>query len=172
MTESAPIPGSSPSQPGESAEPPLSGRPATRGRGLVIAGAILVGLYLVPAVALITWFVWGLFTSAEAASMVFVFWLFALLALTPLWVVGIALLGAGRSQQRGRVTGATAAWILAIGGMPAIGLLLSAVMSLLGAGQDSLSGVAFAALLVGIPVLTVLALVSGAWLTWGRPRTA
>ena len=104
--------------------------------------------------------------------MVFVFWLFALLALTPLWIIGIVLLGAGRSQQRGPVKGATAAWILAIGGMPAIGLLLSAVMSLLGAGQDSLSGVAFAALLVGIPVLTVLALVSGAWLTWGRPRTA
>lgn len=144
----------------------------TRGRGLVIAGAILVVVYLVPAVALIAWFVWGLLTAAEAASMVFVFWLFALLALTPLWIIGIVLLGAGRSQQRGPVKGATAAWILAIGGMPAIGLLLSAVMSLLGAGQDSLSGVAFAALLVGIPVLTVLALVSGAWLTWGKPRTA
>ena len=160
MAEPAPAPASSPSpQP-------------TRGRGLVIAGAILVVIYLVPAVALIAWFVWGLLTAAEAASMVFVFWLFALLALTPLWIIGIALLGAGRSQQRGPVKGATAAWILAIGGMPAIGLLLSAVMSLLGAGQDSLSGVAFAALLVGIPVLTVLALVSGAWLTWGKPRTA
>lgn len=159
MTESAPMPTASP--------PP---QPA-RGRGLVISGAILVGIYLVPAVALIAWFVGGLLTSAQAASMVFVFWLFALLALTPLWIVGIALLGAGRSQQRGPVTGATAAWILAIGGMPAIGVLLTAVTSLLSAGQDSLGGFAFAALLVGIPVLTVLALVSGAWLTWGKPRT-
>ena len=159
MTESAPNPA------------PRSA-PPTRGRGLVIAGAILVGIYLVPAVALIAWFVWGLFTSMEAASMVFVFWLVALLALTPLWVIGIALLGAGRSQQRGSVRGATIAWILAIGGMPAIGFLMTVVMSLLNAGQDSLGGIAFAAFVVGIPVLTVLALVSGAWLTWGKPRTA
>ena len=160
MTASDPLPASSPSP-----------QPA-RGRGLVIAGAILVVIYLVPAVLLIAWFLWGLLTSAQAASMVFVFWLFALLALTPLWIIGIALLGAGRSQQRGPVTVATAAWILAIGGMPAIGVLLTAVTSLLSAGQDSLGGFAFAALLVGIPVLTVLALVSGAWLTWGKPRTA
>ncbi len=149
-----------------------SSRPATRGRGLVVSGAILVVAYLVPAMAMIIWFVWGLWSSAEAASMVFVFWLFALLALTPLWIIGIALLGAGRTQQRGPVTGATAAWILAIGGMPAIGAVLSAVMSLVSSGQDSLGGLAFAALIIAIPVLTVLALVSGAWLTWGRPRTA
>ena len=160
MTESAPLPDQAPA-------------PApSRGRGLVISGAILVGIYLVPAVVLIAWFIWGLFTAAEAASMVFVFWLFALLALTPLWIIGIALLGAGRSQQRGPVTGATLAWILAIGGMPAIGALMTFVMALLNAGQDSLGGFAFAALVVGIPVLTVLALVSGAWLTWGKPRTA
>ena len=160
MTTSTPLPASSPSP-----------KPA-RGRGLVIAGAILVVIYLIPAVLLIAWFLWGLLTSAQAASMVFVFWLFALLALTPLWIIGIALLGAGRSQQRGPVKGATGAWILAIGGMPAIGVLLTAVTSLLGAGQDSLGGLAFYALLVGIPLLTVLALVSGAWLTWGKPRTA
>lgn len=136
----------------------------------MISGAILVVVYLVPAVILIIWFISGLVTASEAMGMVFIFWLFALLALTPLWIIGIALLGAGRSQQRGPVTGATAAWILAIGGMPAIGALLSAVMSLVSSGLDSLSGVAFAALIVGIPALTVLALVSGAWLTWGRPR--
>ena len=53
-----------------------------------------------------------------------------------------------------------------------IGFLMTVVMSLLNAGQDSLGGIAFAAFVVGIPVLTVLALVSGAWLTWGKPRTA
>lgn len=160
MTESAPLPARSPSP-----------QPA-RGRGLVIAGAILVVIYLVPALALIAWFLWGLSTSAEAASMVFVFWLFGLLALTPLWIIGIALLGAGRSQQRGPVVGATAAWILAVGGMPAIGALLLATFSLLGTGQDTPGALAFVALVVGIPLLTVLALASGAWLTWGRPRTA
>lgn len=135
-----------------------------------MAGAILVVIYLVPAVALIAWFLGGLLTSAQAASMVFVFWLFALLALTPLWIIGIALLGAGRSRQRGPVQGATGAWILAIGGMPAIGALLGATFTVINIGQDAVGGVAFAALLVGIPVLTVLALVSGAWLTWGKPR--
>lgn len=142
------------------------------GRGLVIAGAILVGAYLLPAGALIAWFLWGLATSATAASMVFVFWLFGLLALTPLWIIGIALLGAGRSQQRGPVQGATAAWILALGGLPAIGALLGLTFSLLNTGQDTLGGLGFVALVVGIPLLTVLALLSGAWLTWGRPRAA
>ena len=135
------------------------------------AGAILTGIYLVPAVVSIAWFAWGLLTSVQAASMVFAFWLLALLALTPLWIVGIALLGSGRSQQRGRVKGATAAWVLAIGGMPAIAVVLGATVALVNTGQDTVGGLAFAALLVVIPLLTVLALLSGAWLTWGRPRT-
>lgn len=149
--------------------PPDQVRP--RGRGLVIAGSILVALYLLPAVVMIGWFLWGLAAEAGAMGMVFPFWVMALLILTPLWVVGIALLGAGRTQQRGPVKGAVPAWILAVGGMPAIGLLLTAAISLLSAGQDSLGEVAFYALLMGIPLLTVLAMVSGAWLTWGKTRT-
>jgi hypothetical protein len=98
--------------------PPDQARP--RGRGLVITGSILVGLYL----------------------------------------------------QRGPVKGAVGAWVLAIGGMPAIGGILAAAISLVSAGQDSLGSVALAGLLVGIPLLTALALVSGAWLTWGKPRTS
>jgi len=144
---------------------------APRGRGLVIAGSILVGLYLLPALVLIAWFVSGLLTSSEAMSMVFVFWLLALLLLMPLWIVGIALLGAGRAQQRGPVAGSVAAWVLAIGAMPAIGGLLGLTVSAVGAGGDSLAGATFAALVIGIPVLIVLALASGAWLTWGKPRS-
>jgi hypothetical protein len=153
--------------------PPAAEAPVpARGRGLVIAGAILVIVYLIPAVALIAWFVSALATSAEAASLVFVFWLFGLLAFTPVWIVGIALLATGRSRQRGPVTGATAAWILAVGGMPAIAILLGIVFSLLNTGQDTLGGIALVALVVGVPLLTVLALLSGAWLTWGKPRAA
>ena len=163
MTESAPPP--------DQAPPPAT-PVAPQGRGLVIAGAILVIVYLVPAIALIAWFVSGLISASEAMSMVFIFWVFGLLALTPLWVCGIAMLGVGRARQRGPVKGATVVWILAIGGLPAIGALLSVTLSLLTSGQDSLGGIAFAAFVVGIPVLTVLALVSGAWLTWGKPRTA
>lgn len=143
----------------------------SRGRGLVIAGAIIVGIYLVPAIALIAWSVSGLISAPEAMSLVFIVWVFGLLTLTPLWVVGIALLGAGRSRQRGPVKGATAAWILAIGGMPAIGVLLGVLFVLLDSGQDALSGVAVVALLAGFPLMTVITLLSGAWLTWGKPRT-
>lgn len=144
--------------------------PASRGRGLVIAGAILVGLYLLPAVVLMAWFLWGFATSAETMSMVFPFWLLALIVLTPVWIAGIALLGAGRAQQRGPVAGSVVAWVLALGGMPAIGFLLTATVSLLGTGQDAVASASFVALLISIPLLTVLALLSGAWLTWGRPR--
>jgi hypothetical protein len=143
----------------------------SRGRGLVIAGAILVGLYLLPALALIAWFLWGLASSAQTMSMVLPFWLLALLVLTPVWIAGIALLGAGRAQQRGPVAGSVVAWVLALGGMPAIGFLLTATVSLLGTGQDAVASASFVALLISIPLLTVLALLSGAWLTWGRPRT-
>ncbi|MFM1966163.1 MAG: hypothetical protein RL134_1888 [Actinomycetota bacterium] len=145
---------------------------AARGRGLVITGAILVVLYLIAAIALLVWFLSGLVTSPEAMSMVFPFWLFAFLMATPLWVGGIAMLGSGRARQRGPVRGAVIAWILAIGGMPAIGVLLTTTISLVTSGLDSLGGVAFAALIIGIPVLTVVALAGGAWLTWGRPRAA
>lgn len=153
---------------------PMSSAPAPpqQGRGLVIAGAILVGVYLVPAIVLIAWFVWGLLTAAGAMSMVFPFWLLALVLLSPLWIAGIALLGAGRARQRGSVRGRTLAWVLAIGGMPAIGVLLTASVSLLSAGQEALGGFAFGALVVGIPLLTALALLSGAWLTWGKTRVA
>jgi len=150
--------------------PPAS--PARAGRGLVIAGAIITVVYLVPALALIVWFVWGLIDASEARSMVFLFWLIALLALTPLWLIDIALLGVGRSRQRGPVRGATAAWVLAVGGLPAIGALISVVLESASSGQDGLVTIAFVALVVGIPVLLALALGSGAWLTWGRPRAA
>lgn len=147
-------------------------QPPARGRGLVIAGAIITAVYLVPALALIGWFLWGLIDAAEAMSMVFLFWLFALLALTPLWLIGIALLGVGRSRQRGPVQGATVAWILALGGLPAIGALISVVVQVASSGQDAPATIAFVGLIVGIPLLLVLALGSGAWLTWGRPRTS
>ena len=55
--------------------------------------------------------------------------------------------------------------------MPSIGALLGAAFTLLNTGQDSLGSFAFIALVIGIPLLTVLALLSGIWLTWGKPVT-
>ena len=45
-------------------------------------------------------------------------------------------------------------------------------MSLAGSVGESGAQAAFITLVVSIPLLTVLALLSGAWLTWGRPRAA
>lgn len=144
------------------------------GRGLVVSGAIVVALYLVPALALFIWFISGLTGGGDvAASMVFPFWLLGLLALTPLWLLGILLLGFGRRRQRGPVKADTPAWILAIGGIPAIGVLFGILLSIIqstpsGADVD-VSQLAFVAFAISIPVLFLVALVAGAWLTWG-PR--
>lgn len=44
-------------------------------------------------------------------------------------------------------------------------------MSLAGSSQDTAATVGLAMVLIGIPLLTLLAILSGAWLTWGKPRT-
>jgi len=54
--------------------------------------------------------------------------------------------------------------------MPAMGVLPALTLSAVGAGADAIAGATFAALVIGIPVLIVLAFASGAWLIWGRPR--
>ena len=101
--------------------------------------------------------------------MQFLIWFFALVLLTPIWVVGIALLGVGRSKQRGRVRGAIVAWILAVGGLPGIAILIAAGNWAGNSGGIDGTGIALMIILSGIPVLSVLALASGAWLVWGRP---
>ena len=140
----------------------------TRGRGQVIAGAILVMFYIVPTVVWLVGLGWALIRQQELPIQ-FLIWFFALVLMTPIWVVGIALLGVGRSKQRGRVRGAIVAWILAVGGLPGI-IILIAVGNWAGSsGGTAGTGIALAIILSGIPVLSVLALASGAWLVWGRP---
>ena len=139
-----------------------------QGRGLVIAGAILVVLYIVPTVVWLVGLGWALIRQQEL-PMQFLIWFFALVLLTPIWVVGIALLGVGRSKQRGRVRGAIVAWILAVGGLPGIAILIAAGNWAGNSGGIDGTGIALMIILSGIPVLSVLALASGAWLVWGRP---
>ena len=150
---------------------PASASPPARGRGLVIAGSILVVLYLVPAVVWLAGIAWALIRQQEL-PMQFLIWFFALVILTPVWVVGIALLGAGRSQQRGRVKGAIVAWVVAVGGLPGIAVLIAAANWAGNSGGTAGTGIALTIILSGIPVLSVLGLAAGAWLVWGRPRTA
>lgn len=149
------------------AEPSTVTQPRPRpGRGLVIAGSIVTGLYLIPAIALIVWMVDAYIREAGAAGMVFPYWLFVFIAITPVWIGGIILLGAGRTQQRGPVKGAIPAWIIAIGAIPTIPIIFAIALT-----TDTTSQIAAYALVYGTPALIALAFLAGAWLTLGRPRT-
>ena len=141
----------------------------SRGRGLVIIGAIITGISLAITLAAVVYFVDGMLTSAEAMSMVFPFLLLGWLALAiPTWALGIWLLGLGRQRQRGAVRGSAVAWIVAIGALPAIGFLLSLAMGAATGG----AAIVFYALIVSIPLMIVLSIAAGAWLVWGKPASA
>ena len=150
-----------------------------QGRGLVIAGAILLGLYLIPVVVILVlslryliYVMRGVVEGGEGIYLIILAYLLVLLA--PLWFVGIALLGVGRTKQRGPVRGAVAVWILAVCGLPVSAALIAVAMWALcddagcRAPVDSVFTIAF----VGIGVLTPVVVASVAWLIWGRPRTA
>lgn len=144
--------------------------PKPRGRGLVIAGAVIAGISVVITAAACIYFVTGVMESPEAMSMVFVFVLLGWLALaTPSWSLGIVLLGIGRQQQRGPVRGHVAAWIIALGSLPLVGFLLSSAVFSGGSGNLELL---FYALIVSIPLAIVGSLAAGAWLVWGKPGTS
>ena len=151
----------------------------TRGRGLVIAGAILLGLYLLPVLAILVltlryliYVMRGVEESGEGIFLIILFYLLVLLA--PLWFVGIALLGVGRSKQRGPVRGAIAVWILAVCGLPVSAVLIAVAMWAFcdDAGCRAPFYSAFTIAFVGIALLTPVVVASVAWLIWGRPRTA
>lgn len=148
---------------------PGSNAAPSRGRGLVISGAIITGISLAITLAAIVYFIDGMVRSAEAMSMVFPFLLLGWLALAiPTWTVGILLLGMGRQKQRGVVRGSTVAWIVAVGALPVIGFLLSSAM---GAAMGG-SSIVFYALIASIPLMIVLSIVAGAWLVWGKSASA
>lgn len=139
------------------------------GRGMVIAGAIIVAIAAILTIVAIAYFAAGMTSSPQAMSMVFPFLLLAWLATaTPTWVIGILLLGLGRQQQRGPVRSQGLAWVLAMAALPIISVLLVLVMSAAMAGTT----VVFMALMVSIPVMIVTGFGAGAWLVWGRPRDA
>ena len=138
---------------------------AKSGRGLVVSGGILSGLSLVMTGAAVVYFIVGIQDGPEAMSMIFPFLLLGWLTIAgPAWFIGLPLLAIGRSQQRGPVRGATAAWIVALMGLPTVGLLLASAAS--GATW------VFYALIAAIP-LSIVAMIGGlAWLVWGKPSHA
>lgn len=139
-----------------------------RGRGLVVAGAILTAASLAVSGLALAYVIAGMGASSAAMSMVFPFLLmFWLLLAIPSWMLGIGLLGAGRQQQRGPVRGHVAAWIVAMVALPVIVLLL--VLAIVASGSSSIF---FFALVGSIPLMLIASLVAGAWLVWGRPATA
>ena len=138
--------------------------PTKPGRGLVIAGGILAGISVAITVATCVYFVTGLIEGPEAMSMIFVFLLLGwLLLATPTWIAGIVLLGLGRQRQRGQVRGYLVAWIIALGGLPLVGMLLMSAASSAG------SQVLFFALIASIPLAIIGSIAAGAWLVWGKP---
>lgn len=150
-----------------------------RGRGLVIAGAILLGLYLLPVVAVLVFalkylieVMRGVVEGGEGIYLIIL--AYSLVLLAPLWFVGIALLGVGRSKQRGPVRGAIAVWILAVCGLPVSAVLIAVAMWAFcdDAGCRAPFYSAFTIAFVGIALLTPVVVASVAWLIWGRPRTA
>jgi len=150
-----------------------------RGRGLVIAGAILVGLYLIPVLAILVftlrYLIYVMRGVVEGGEGIYLIILaYSLVLLAPLWFVGIALLGVGRSKQRGPVRGAIAVWILAVCGLPVSAALIAVAMWALcddaSCRAPFYSGLPIA--FVGIALLTPVVVASVAWLIWGRPRTA
>lgn len=138
-----------------------------------ILGAALVVLFLAVTTVLAAWFFQGVGDPSwgTAASMVFPFVVILWLAIgIPLWSAGISLWASHRQGQRGAVPGAVAAWILALAAMPCAALLL---ILLVGGSalSTAASSVLFVAFVLSLPVGLLLALLSGAWLIWGRART-
>lgn len=138
---------------------------AKPGRAMVISGGILSGLALAITGAAVVYFIVGIQDGPAAMSMIFPFLLLGWLTIAgPAWFIGLPLLAIGRTHQRGPVRGATAAWIVALMGLPTVGTLLFSAAS--GATW------AFYALIAAIP-LSIVAMIGGlAWLVWGKPGHA
>ena len=136
--------------------------PRNGSRGMVITGGIITGISLLITGAAVVYFVTGVITSPEAMSMVFPFLLLGWITFgLPTWFIGVPVLAIGRSRQRGPVKGATAAWIVALAGLPVVGFLLGSATS----GSIWV----FYALVVAIPLAIVTMIVGLIWLVWGKP---
>ncbi len=132
------------------------------GRPLVISGGIITGLSLLVTALAVVYFIHGALTAPEAMSMVFPFVLLGWIILAcPTWVIGVPLLAVGRSRQRGPVKGATAAWIVALAGLPIVLFLVGSAIS----GSPEV----LYALVVAIPLAIVSSVVGLVWLVWGAP---
>lgn len=138
-----------------------------------------MGVYLIPVVAVLVFalrylidVMRGVMEGGEGIYLVILFYFLVLLS--PLWFVGIALLGVGRSKQRGPVRGAIAAWILAVCGLPVSAALIAVAIWALCGNEGCRETIfsAFTVAFVGIAVLTPVVVASVAWLIWGKPRTA
>ena len=114
-----------------------------RGRGLVIAGAILTVLSLLATIAAAVATVMALTAERQYGIAFFGILLYWAILGGTTWYIGVPLLGLGRTQQRGPVKFAVLAWVIALILLPvvALGTVLAAVPSVAAA----------------------------AWLVWGKP---
>lgn len=134
----------------------------TAGRGKVIAGGILLGLAIAVTLAAFVYFWVGYAQSPQAMSFIFIFLVIAwLIVVVPLWFIGVPLIALGRQEQRGPVAGRIAAWVVALGGLPLIGSLMTLAMDV--------GGLVASAFIVSIPVGLIVSLIGAGWLIWGKP---
>lgn len=120
-----------------------------RGRGLVIAGAILTVLSLLILIAVaVNWFVLALDPNTRGIAY-FPGFLALLVLAAPTWYIGVPLLATGRSQQRGPVKRSVLAWVIALIYLPV--LVIAGSLGLL-------------FLLAFVPSVAATA-----WLVWGKP---
>lgn len=141
--------------------------PRPRGTGLVVTGAVFLGIGILVTVGALAFFISGMSTpdGDQAMSMIFPFLIMAwiIFGAAP-WYLGLVLVAIGRRQQRGPVTGEVIWWIFGCAVYPGVFFQLS----LLVAGVGSVPTLFIFA--VSIPVFILLSWVGAALLIWGRPK--
>ncbi len=148
----------------------------TGGRGLVISGAIVIGLNLFVTIMVAAYLLSfdALVTMGVETGLAPVVIPMGLTVVIPSWFVGVPLLAIGRSRQRGPVKGAVWAWIVALAAVPvSLFLLLLVVDASLSAYSartaDPVPAWAANAAVALVPLAVVLAFAAVAWLVWGKP---
>ena len=148
----------------------------TRGRGLVISGALLIALNLIVTIVVAAYLrffdalvAMGVDTGLGPALIPI-----GLAVDIASWFVGVPLLAIGRSRQRGPVKGAVFAWIVALAAVAvALVLLLfivnASVTAFYAGTAEPVPAWIIYASIASVPLTIISAYAAVAWLAWGTP---
>jgi hypothetical protein len=135
------------------------------GRGLTIAGAVLLGVYALMSALLLVFLTDGGRHSPlddgldKVIPLLWTFWILAL----PVWTVGVIMIGRGRQRRRGRVKGARVAWSAALAALPTIVVLFVIIIA-----AAVPFGNAAVYLIIACVVVVIVSPIGAFWLIWGR----